>query len=167
MRPCGAAWPRSTIGQKLAEWVMLGSGSADPLGCTIGNAHAHGGGKAAQPALRSSPPVDLSLLRFLQHGTSRPGFDVGHLPDTWPAPRRYREDQLDICGVGLLVLGNTDCPAKITGAECLPNDAERPQPASARTQHQDAAEANPGSDWAVDLPHGDLGPCAVALQALG
>jgi hypothetical protein len=72
---------------------MLGSFRAYPLAYASGDANAHGGKAGAQPPFRSSPPTDPSPFRILEYGMSRQGFDTGHMPDMWPASRRYRENQ--------------------------------------------------------------------------
>jgi hypothetical protein len=92
---------------------MLGSCRVDPLGCTIGDVHAHGGEAGAQPPHRYPPPTDLSPFRILEYGMSRPGFDIRHVPNTGSATRRYREDQLYIGRITLLVPGNANGPAQV------------------------------------------------------
>lgn len=137
-----------------------GSGGADPLGSSVGDAHAHRGKACAQTSLHSLAPTDLTPLRVFEHGVCGPGLDVWDVPNPRSPAIRHWEDQSNIGRLDVLAKGDADGPAKAARAQCLPERSG--QPITGIGQH--AAEAHSCRDNSVDLHDRELRLCAILTQ---
>lgn len=105
---------------------VLGSSGADPLGSSVGDAHAHNSKACAQASLRSLAPTDLTPLHVFKHGVCSARLGVWHVLNPRSPASRHREDQVHIGQADLLVPRDADGPAKAALAQCLPERSRQP-----------------------------------------
>lgn len=91
---------------------VLGSSGADPLGSSVGDAHAHNSKACAQASLRSLAPTDLTPLHVFKHGVCSARLGVWHVLNPRSPASLHREDQVHIGQADLLVPRDADGPAK-------------------------------------------------------